>query len=218
VKTARSVVHPNVVRVHTFEKWRDFRFLVMEYIDGVSLPRWLGRIPVPSRADRLHVALQIAAGLEAAHRAGIIHRDIKPENILVTAAGQAKILDFGIARREASGHTLTASGTVMGTPRYMSPEQIQGKPLDRRTDVYSLGAVLYFLFTGQEPFVGRDVRDTLMAHLRGVERAPIDLDPTLPRAVSDAILKALAVEPEKRFPSADAFGVALSRALEPSAA
>jgi len=218
IKTARSVVHPNVVRVHTLEKWHDFRFIVMEYIDGVSLPRWTERVPVPSRADRLHVALQIAAGLEAAHRAGIIHRDIKPENILVTAAGQAKILDFGIARREASGHTLTTSGTVLGTPRYMSPEQVQGKTLDRRSDLYSLGAVLYFLFTGVEPFVAPDIRGTLMAHLRGVERAPSDLDPTLPRALSDAILRALSVEPERRFPTADAFAAVLSQALEPRAA
>ena len=218
IKTARSVVHPNVVRAHTLDRWREFRFIVMEYIDGVPLATWMERVPMPSRTDRLHVALQIAAGLEAAHRAGIIHRDIKPENILVTGSGLAKILDFGIARSEASGHTLTTSGTVLGTPRYMSPEQIQGKTLDRRTDIYSLGAVLYFLFTGVEPFVGKDVRDTMMTHLRGVTRAPRDLDPTVPRPLSDAILKALAVEPEGRFATADALAAALARALETTAA
>jgi serine/threonine-protein kinase len=131
--------------------------------------------------------------------------------------GKVKIMDFGIARMRASD-LKTSTGVVLGTPRYMSPEQIQGKPLDRRTDIYSLGAVLYFLFTGVEPFVGKDVRDTMMTHLRGVTRAPRDLDPTLPPPLSDAILKALAVEPEGRFATADAFASALTRALETSAA
>ncbi|HYV84644.1 MAG TPA: protein kinase [Patescibacteria group bacterium] len=218
VRAARAVVHANVVRVHTLEKWRDFRYLVMEYIDGVPLPRWMERAPHPARADRLHIALQVAAGLEAAHRAGIIHRDIKPENILVTSAGQAKILDFGIARREASGDTLTARGTVLGTPGYMSPEQVQGHVVDRRTDIYSFGAVLYYLFTGVEPFTGRDVREALVSHLRPVGRTPLEVDPGLPVALSEAILKALSVEPERRFPSAEAFASALSRALETRAA
>jgi len=218
VKTARSVVHPNVVRVHTLEKWRDFRYLVMEYIDGLPLPRWIERVPCPSRADRLHVGLQVAGGLEAAHRAGIVHRDIKPQNILVTSAGQAKILDFGIARLESSGHTLTAQGMVLGTPGYMSPEQVLGKSLDRRTDIYAFGAVLYYLFTGIEPFERPEVRETLMSHLRGLERTPAEVDPTLPKDLSEAIVRALAVEPADRFPSVEAFAVALSRAFETRAA
>jgi serine/threonine protein kinase len=218
IKIARSVVHPNVVRVHTFEKWRDFRLLVMEYIDGVPLPHWMERVPKPERADRLHVALQAAAGLEAAHKAGIVHRDIKPENILVTAAGQAKVLDFGIARPEAAGATLTEKGLVMGTPRYMSPEQVQGQTVDRRSDIYSLGAVLYYLFTGVEPFVAQDVRQTMLAHLRPVARTPKAIDPTLPQALSDAIMTALEVDPARRFPTADAFAAALSRALQTRAA
>jgi len=206
------------VRVHTFEKWRDFRLLMMEYIDGVPLPRWMERVPRPSRADRLHVAMQAAAGLEAAHRAGIVHRDIKPENILVTGAGQAKVLDFGIARPESAGHTLTEKGLVLGTPRYMSPEQVQGKPLDRRSDIYSLGAVLFYLFTGEEPFVGSDVRETLLTHLRPPVKTPLNIDPSLPVPLSQAILKALEVDPDGRFPTADAFAAALARAVEPRAA
>jgi serine/threonine-protein kinase len=218
IKIARSVVHPNVVRVHTFEKWRDFRLLVMEYIDGVSLPHWMERVPKPQQADRLHVALQAAAGLEAAHQAGIVHRDIKPENILVTAAGQAKVLDFGIARPEAAGATLTEKGLVMGTPRYMSPEQVQGQPVDRRSDVYSLGAVLYHLFTGVEPFVGQDVRQTMLAHLRPVARTPKAIDSALPQALSDAIMTALEVDPARRFPTAEAFAAALGRTAAKRAA
>ncbi|HEU4403325.1 MAG TPA: protein kinase, partial [Candidatus Polarisedimenticolia bacterium] len=127
IKSARKVIHPNVVQVFTLEKWRDHRFIVMEYIDGIPLPRWLARTPAPPRRERLRLSLQIAAALEAAHKAGIIHRDIKPENILVTGAGEAKVLDFGIARLETSGHTLTSTGTIVGSPMYMSPEQIQAQ-------------------------------------------------------------------------------------------
>jgi serine/threonine-protein kinase len=190
----------------------------MEYIDGLPLPRWMERVPQPSRADRLHVALQAAAGLEAAHRAGIVHRDIKPENILVTAAGQAKVLDFGIARPESGGNTLTGKGLVLGTPRFMSPEQVQGKPLDRRSDIYSLGAVLFFLFTGEDPFIGEDVRSTMLTHLRPPVKTPLNIDPSIPVPLSQAILKALEVDPADRFPSADALAAALARAVESRAA
>src|SRR5262245_42557436 len=108
IKTARKVNHPNVVRVFTLEKWQERRFIVMEYIDGMPLPRWMGRSPAPNRGERVRLAVQLATALDAAHQIGIVHRDIKPENILVTPAGDAKILDFGIARPENPGHTLTA--------------------------------------------------------------------------------------------------------------
>jgi serine/threonine-protein kinase len=106
----------------------------------------------------------------------------------------------------------------MGTPRYMSPEQVQGQTVDRRSDIYSLGAVLYYLFTGVEPFVAQDVRQTMLAHLRPVARTPKAIDPTLPQALSDAIMTALEVDPARRFPTADAFAAALSRALQTRAA
>ena len=218
IKAARKVIHPNVVQVFTLEKWRDHRFIVMEYIDGVSLPRWLSRTPVPQRADRLRLALQMASALEAAHQAGIIHRDIKPENILVTAAGEAKVLDFGIARLEAPGHTLTSTGTIVGSPMYMSPEQIQAHAVDRRSDVYSFGAVLYYLFTGVEPFAGKDLQEIMMKHLQGRPVPPHQLDPTLPRSLSDAILRALAQDRDQRFQSARDLATALSLSAEAPAA
>jgi serine/threonine protein kinase len=193
IKSAR-VNHPNVVRVFTLERWEDRRFIVMEYIDGISLPRWMARGPAPTLVDRRKLATQLATALEAAHQVGVVHRDIKPENILVTAAGEPKILDFGIARPESHGNTLTATGAVFGSPMYMSPEQIQSQGVDRRTDVYSLGAVLYFLFTGVEPFAGRDIREILTKHLAARPPAPRSLDPSLPRALSDAIMMALAAD------------------------
>ncbi len=218
IKAARSVIHPNVVRVFTLEKWREQRFIVMEYIDGVPLPRHMARTPVPTRSDRLRLALQIAAAVTAAHQQGIIHRDIKPENILVTAAGEAKVLDFGIARPEQKGHTLTSTGTVMGSPMYMSPEQIQAQPLDRRTDIYSLGAVIYFLFTGVEPFAGKDLQEILMKHLQGRPRPPHELDPSIPRPLSDAVLRALDPDRGRRFQSAEDLAAVLRGTPQSTAA
>ena len=217
IKTARKVNHPNVVRVFTLEKWQDHRFIVMEYIDGVALPRWMARTPTPSRGDRARLAMQLTSALEAAHKNGIVHRDIKPENILVSAAGDAKILDFGIARPETHGHTLTATGAVVGTPMYMSPEQIQAMGVDRRTDIYSLGAVLYFLFTGIEPFKGKDIQEILMKHLGARPKAPHQIDRSLPRPLSDAIMRALAPDREKRFQVASDLAAALSLAAESAA-
>ncbi len=218
IKTARSVIHPNVVRVFTLEKWREHRFIVMEYIDGAPLVRWMERDPAPSRTDRLRLAVQIGQAVDAAHRKGIIHRDIKPENILVTGAGEAKVLDFGIARPEVPGTRLTSTGTVLGSPMYMSPEQIQAKRLDRRADVYSLGAVLYFVFTGIEPFSGTSVQEILMKHLQGRPKPPHEIDPSLPRPVSDAIMKALEIEPGRRMPTARDLANALAGVLRASAA
>jgi serine/threonine protein kinase len=217
IKTARRVSHPNVVRVFNLEKWRDHPFIVMEYIDGVALQRWMARDPAPALSDRLKIAVQLASALDAAHRIGVVHRDIKPENILVTAAGEPKILDFGIARPETPGATLTASGSVVGSPRYMSPEQIQAQALDRRTDIYSLGAVLYYLFTGVEPFAGKDVQEVFLKHLSVRPKSPSAVDPSLPRRLSDAIQRALAPDREQRFQNAADLASALSAAVKSAA-
>ncbi|HKB06979.1 MAG TPA: protein kinase [Candidatus Polarisedimenticolia bacterium] len=217
IKSARKVNHPNVVRVFTLEKWQEHRFIVMEYIDGVPLTRWLARTPAPARADRQRLALQLVSALDAAHKNGIVHRDIKPENILVSATGDAKVLDFGIARPETPGHTLTATGAVVGSPMYMSPEQIQAQGIDRRTDIYSLGAVLYYLFTGIEPFAGKDIHEILMKHLGARPKPPHEIDRSLPRPLSDAILRALAPDREKRFQAASDLTTALSLAAESAA-
>jgi len=217
IKTARKVNHPNVVRVFTLEKWQEHRFIVMEYIDGVALPRWMTRTPPPGRSDRVRLALQLTTALDAAHKNGIVHRDIKPENILVSAGGDAKILDFGIARPENPGHTLTATGAVVGSPMYMSPEQIQAMGVDRRTDIYSLGAVLYYLFTGLEPFAGKDIQEILMKHLGARPKPPHQIDTSLPRPLSDAIMRALAPDREKRFQAASDLASALSLAIESAA-
>jgi eukaryotic-like serine/threonine-protein kinase len=218
IKVARQVVHPNVVRVFTLEKWNEHRFIVMEYIEGLPLPRYLQRAPAPTLQDKLKLALQVAAALEAAHKAGIVHRDIKPDNILVTPNGSAKVLDFGIARPEAGGHTLTSTGTIMGSPMYMSPEQIQAQPIDRRTDVYSLGAVLYYMVTGIEPFAGKDMQEILMKHLQGRPRPAHEVEPSIPRPLSDAIQRALDPDRARRFQTVTELATFLSSAAKASAA
>jgi serine/threonine-protein kinase len=205
------------VRVFNLERWQDHRFIVMEYIDGVGLSRWMSRDPAPTRADRVRIARQLASALDAAHLVGIVHRDIKPENILIAASGEAKILDFGIARPENAGTTLTATGAVFGSPMYMSPEQIQALGVDRRTDIYSLGAVLYYLFTGVEPFAGKDIQEILMKHLAARPTPPHAVDATLPRPLSDAILRALAPDRDKRFQTASDLAAALGVEVESAA-
>jgi serine/threonine-protein kinase len=209
IKSSRCVTHPNVVRVFTFEKWHEHRFIVMEYIAGPSMYRWIDRAPAPTLQDRLKLALSIASAIAAAHRVGIIHRDIKPENILVTETGQPKILDFGIARMESAERQLTAENMIVGSPKYMSPEQIQAKAVDRRTDIYSLGVVLYYLFTGVEPFAGKDVQEILVKHLTDRPPAPHAINPDIPPHLSEAIMRAMDPDPDRRFPSTAALADAL---------
>ena len=176
-----SLNHPNIAAIHGFEKSGDVQFLVLELVEGNTLADRLkaGAIPV---AETLHIARQIAEGLETAHENGIIHRDLKPANIKVTPDGKVKVLDFGLAKAfaVASSNTdiavsptitadFTREGVVLGTAAYMSPEQARGKTLDKRTDIWSFGCVFYECFTGAKPFVGETTSDIIA---RILEREP----------------------------------------------
>jgi serine/threonine protein kinase len=166
-------------------------YLVMEYIDGAAIK---GPLPV-EQAVRL--AIQIASALDEAHRNGILHRDLKPGNILITASGSAKLLDFGLAKLVTGAESETAStieGTVMGTPAYMSPEQAQGKPVDERSDIFSFGAVLYEVVSGNQAFGGTSTAQVLSAVLRD-EPKPLQTSPQLERIVT----RCLAKQPAQRF-------------------
>ncbi len=167
--------HPNVASIHGLEEVGDERFIVMELVPGDTLQALIARGPLPLR-DALRIGAEIASGLEAAHDAGIIHRDLKPANIKVTADGRVKILDFGIARPSASetaatdtqsptvaGAQLTDAGSVIGTPSYMSPEQLRGDALDRRTDIWSFGCVLFEMLAGRRPWAGATFYDIVAA-------------------------------------------------------
>ncbi|MDW7983070.1 MAG: protein kinase [Acidobacteriota bacterium] len=203
VKLARSILHPNVVRLFELGTYRGARYVTMEYVPGASLDAIVRRTgPIPPRLW-WKLAVQIVEGLKAAHDVGVIHRDLKPQNIMVTQDGRVKILDFGIAGvLDSSDHTQTQS--IIGSPKYMAPEQIQGQRLDVRTDLYALGAIFYFMLTGREAFSAETVQAILTKQLTEM---PLPLQhwvPNLPGFLNDWVLKLLAKRMEDRPPNCTA--------------
>jgi len=199
---ARKVSSPSVIRIHDLGEARPgLLYLSMEYFAGRTLADVIsqrGLVPMGDVRDMLE---QIVTGLEAAHGAGVIHRDLKPSNVLVGERGAVKIIDFGLATT-AVGDGLTATGAILGTPHYMAPEQVRGKPVDARTDVYALGALAYHLVTGRPPFSGDNAIAIGFAHLSETPRSPADLRKDCPPALDKAILAALAKSPNERPASA----------------
>jgi serine/threonine protein kinase len=211
IKLARRVSHPNVCRIHEFGKEGPLSYIVMEYVDGVDFKRILrerGRLP-PSEA--YSVALQITDALQAIHTEGIIHRDLKTPNVMRNTRGIVKVMDFGIAKSFDAGATgATATGDIVGTPEYMSPEQAQGGRVDGRSDIYALGIVTFELFTAEVPFRSDTPLATLLKQIH--EPPPLDENRALPKAVLPALRKALAKSPQERFQNAREFGDALRHA------
>jgi serine/threonine protein kinase len=146
--------HPNVVTIFDAAEQDKIFYIAMEFIEGTTLHQLLAQKRVLSTEEIIRLSRQIGAGLDYAHSHGIIHRDIKPANIMITPNGTVKIMDFGIAK---TGGSVTSTGQVLGTPNYMSPEQVKGKPLDGRSDLFSFGVVLYEMLTGEKPFIGQNV-------------------------------------------------------------
>jgi serine/threonine-protein kinase len=202
IKLARKITHRNVLRTHDFGDANGTPYISMEFLEGVTLKDLIkskGALPV---GVGLRIAKQICAGLEAAHRQGVIHRDIKPQNMLIIPeTGEVKIMDFGIARvSEVKGKSaLTSDGTVMGTPDYMPPEQAQGKPVDFRSDIYALGVVLYEIFTGRLPFTGENAMQVVMNHIQKAPPRPRSVNPSLPEDLEEIILRSMDKAPEKRY-------------------
>ena len=202
---ARKVSAPTVIRIHDLGEARPgLLYLSMEYFQGRTLSDVIaqrGLVPIKDVQDLL---TQIASGLEAAHQAGVIHRDLKPSNVLVGERGAVKIIDFGLATT-AVGQGLTATGAILGTPHYMAPEQVRGRPVDARSDIYALGALAYHLVTGRPPFAGDNAIAIGFAHLSETPPRPKDLRKDCPDALDAAIMAALAKSPEERPSSAKAF-------------
>ena len=210
------VLHPNVVGIHAFGRHANAWYLVMEYVEGKSLEQLLaqGRLPV---ATALELTRQVAAGLAEAHALGIVHRDIKPGNVLVRtlASGDllAKVADFGLARSSDDRATavVTSKLAILGTPAYMAPEQIQAQPIDGRTDLYALAAMLYHQLTGSLPYPRDSLQATLIAHLIEPPPAlPPELSREVPAGLESELLKALAKKPQDRHASVTAFSAALA--------
>ncbi len=206
---ARKVSSPNVIRIHDLGETRDgLLYLSMEYFPGRTLSDMLaarGRLSAPDLRD---IVGQICDGLAAAHDAGVVHRDLKPQNVLVGERNAVKLIDFGLAKT-AFLASLTATGLMMGTPQYMSPEQVRGKDCDARSDLYSLGALAYHAATGHPPFEGDNPIAIGFAHCSEDPAPPRELCPDVPEALSDMILRALAKDPKQRPASAHEFRRAL---------
>jgi predicted Ser/Thr protein kinase len=202
---ARKVSSPAVIRIHDLGEARPgLLYLSMEYFAGRTLAELISQRGVIALKDAQDMLQQIAAGLDAAHHAGVIHRDLKPSNVLIGERGQVKIIDFGLATT-AVGDGLTATGAILGTPHYMAPEQVRGKPVDVRTDVYALGALAYHLVCGRPPFTGDNPIAIGFAHITEPVLPPRQLRKDVPPALEAAILGALAKAPEDRPASARVF-------------
>ncbi len=200
---AAILTHPNIVSVYDYGQEGDTYFIVMEYVEGKSLRDVLQVEVTLSPMQSARVASEIADAIEFAHRNQVVHRDIKPGNILITPTGQVKVADFGIAANPTDTKSgLTSTGAVMGTANYFSPEHAQGQAADGRSDVYSLGIVLYEMTTGQPPFTGESPVAVAMKHVRDDPIAPRNINPELPVDLERIILTALAKDPDYRYQSA----------------
>jgi serine/threonine protein kinase len=196
---ARKITHKNVCRVHEFNRLGSVAYTSMEFVEGESLRSVLNRFGgLPTRKG-IDLAQQICSGLKEAHAQGIVHRDLKPENVMIDGRGNVKIMDFGIARSMESLTRMT--GAMVGTPAYMAPEQVGGKPVDYRTDIYSLGLILYEIFTGTQAFTAESAVAVAMKQLRESPAPPHEIEPGIPVSIERAILKCVEKDPAKRFQS-----------------
>jgi len=196
-KASAALDHPNICTIYDFDQAEDRAFISMAFIEGRSLRERIGSGPLEID-EALKIAAQVAEGLQEAHNKGIVHRDIKSANIMVTPKGQAKVMDFGLAR--VAGATLvTQEGTTMGTVSYMSPEQARGEKVDHRTDIWSFGVVLYEMLTGELPFKGEQSQAVVYAILKEKPKPPTSSRPDLPLTIEQVVLKALEKVPDKRY-------------------
>jgi serine/threonine-protein kinase len=213
---AMKLDHPNVCGLVGFGRANGIPYLVMPYLGGETLAKREGRVGAMGVADAIPILIQICQGLQHAHDRGILHRDLKPENVMLVPAGKrerAVVMDFGLAKEHISGaesDRLTATGIVLGTPEFMSPEQIRGKPLDPRSDMYALGVLAFELLTGELPFQGNTAQETMLNHLNGRPRKLRSVRPKLPAVLEAVIDRTLAIEPDDRFGSMGELAQALA--------
>ncbi len=214
LRYSRKITHKNVIRIYDFLYMRGNYAISMEYFPSHTLGSEIVNekpLPLP-RA--IQYGSDIATGMAIAHQAGIVHRDLKPANILINNEGLLKIVDFGVAAAQKEGDTqLTKTGYVIGSPKYMAPEQILGKKVDERADIYSVGVILYEMVTGVPPYSRGDHMSVMYQHVQGKAKSPLEVNPQLPKPLSELVVKCMAVDKLKRFQSMDELRLALEKAL-----
>ena len=200
-KAAGRLSHPNIVTIYDVGKSGDIAYIAMEFLEGRELRDMLNDSQRISIDQAINIVAQVAKGLGYAHGKGIVHRDVKPSNVMVSQDGYAKITDFGIARM-ASSAVRTQTGMVLGSPKYMSPEQVMGRPLDQRSDIFSLGVMLYEILTGQAPFVGENINAIMYQTLNATPAPPGSINPVIPDMLNFIVAKAIAKGLDDRYQSA----------------
>lgn len=211
-QAAGILSHSNIVTIYDIQHENDTAFIFMEFVDGDTLEKLLLSDTPIDKQFMLRLMKQSAEALDYAHERGIVHRDVKPANIMVRRDGMAKIADFGIARMQS--HSLTQTGQILGTPNYMSPEQISGKPVDGRADQYSLAVMLYEVLTGEKPFVADSLPTLLFRVVSEMPQPVARLNPTLNPEIDEVLQRALAKSPDDRFPTCSEFIRSLERACQ----
>lgn len=202
LKLARKITNKNVCKMFDLNEHEGQHFITMEHVPGEDLKSFIRRSGQVSIGKALSISKQICHGLAEAHRLGVVHRDLKPSNIMIDKEGNAKIMDFGIARStEAKG--ITEAGVIMGTPEYMSPEQVDGDEVDTRSDIYSLGVILYELVTGNAPFKGKTPISIAFKHKTDTPQEPSEFNIQVSESLSRMILKCLEKDKKRRYQSVD---------------
>ena len=211
-QAAGRLQHINIVSIFEYGEDADQAFIAMEFVEGVTLTDKLHARVQFTIPEICSIMIKVLNALEYAHSMGVVHRDIKPGNIILTESGEVKVTDFGIARLESS--TMTQIGTVLGTPGYMSPEQLVGENVDNRSDIFSAGAMLYELLTGEKAYSGTTFTSVMYKILNTDPIPPASICPTVPEAFDEIIRKALEKKPENRYQSAAAFAAAIAAVAE----
>ena len=203
-KAAGSLNHPNIVTIYDIGKSGNIAYMAMEFLQGEELRNLMSTGQPQAAARAVEISAQVAEGLAYAHQHGVVHRDIKPANVMLAVTGLAKITDFGIARMR-SAEVKTQTGIVLGSPRYMSPEQVAGKRAEPRSDIFSLGVILYEMLTGKPPFTGEDVTSVMFQIMNLVPPPPSSINTRVPEILDFIVAKAIAKSLDDRYASAEEF-------------